>query len=165
MGQINTHRQGWVPAWPGLSGQSLEGSPTSLRAPLQQRGGCEQGRVRAGTQLTDDVEREVVVAADEAGGAAGAAVVEPVVVGAGARHGQRPLLVADRVGAAAIREGAAIPKPLPRGAARQGRAGEQGHGTTRAAPRAGVQSRQPRDGPFPWLSVPAAAGPDTDTKP
>lgn len=118
----------------------------------------------AGTQLTDDIEREVVVAADEADGAAGAAVVEPVVIGAGTLQGQRPLLVADRVGAVAVWEGATIPKPLPRGAARQGRAGDQGHGTVRAAPRAGVRRRQPRDGPFPWLSVPAA-GPDTDTKP
>lgn len=65
--------------------------------------------------LIDDVEREVVVAADEADGAAGAAVVEPVVIGAGTLQGQRPLLVADRVGAVAVREGATIPKPLPRG--------------------------------------------------
>lgn len=112
----------------------------------------------AGTGLTDNAEGEVVVAADGAHGAAGAAGVEAAVVGAGALQRQRALLAAHRVGAAPVGEGGTVPKPLPRGAARQGRQVSGG----RAAPGAGVPSGQPRDGPVPWLST---AGPDTDTKP
>lgn len=117
--------------------------------------------VTAGTPLTHDAEGEVVVAADGAHGAAGAAGVQPAVIGAGALQGQRPLLAAHRVAAAPLREGLPVPKPLPRGAATQmGPAGEQGeHG--QAAPGAGVRRRQPRDGP----ALAVRARPDTDTKP
>lgn len=177
-GQINTCRQR-----PGVSGRSLargfarrkshqpDPSPAA-RLPPCASGEAVSRAVKqprpqpraAGTRLTNDIQREVVLAADEADGTAGTAVVETIVVRAGALQGQRSLLVTDRIGAAAVREGGTIPKPLPCGAARQGREGDRVQGTGRAPQRARVQRRQPRDGPFPWFSVPAA-GPDTDTKP
>lgn len=110
-----------------------------------------------GTPLTDDVQREVVLAAHGANGAAGAAVVETVVIGAGAAQGEGPLLAADRIGAAAVGERGAVPKPLPRGAARQGREGERAPSGCWAPWRVGVRRGQPRDGPFPGSPLPPLA--------
>lgn len=68
--------------------------------------------------LTYDVEGEVAAAADVASGVLGAAVVQAVVVRAGALEGERPLLVVDLV--ALLRQLHPILEPLARGPGRGG---------------------------------------------
>lgn len=125
-----------TPGGKGTLGWSL-----GWRKPQKEPGA--KGGKEPSPPLTDDVEREVVLAADGADGAAGAAGVDAVVVGAGAPQGEAALLAADGVGAAAVGERGSIPKPLPRGAARQGREGERGaRGLAAAA--AGLPGEQVR---------------------
>lgn len=128
-------------------GRRFQGNPRKKQG--------KEGVKEPSPPLTDDVEGEVVLAADGADGAAGAAGVDAVVVGAGAPQGEAALLAADGVGAAAIGERGSIPKPLPRGAVRQGREGERGARGLAAAAAGlpgeqvcGASGAQPGDGPL-----------------